>query len=75
MSDRPHLKFSGGFGLRLESGTSGNCEPQLQKAGIVKQALLPGIRLEALCRHSGSNECKPWADSRMWRRHRIIIEL
>ena len=36
---------------------------QLQKAGIVKRALLPGIRLEALCRHSGSNECKPWANS------------
>ena len=47
----------------------------LQTAGIVKRALLPGVRLEALCRHSGSNERKARADSTIWRRHRIIIEL
>ena len=35
------------------------CSKQLQKAGIVKRALLPGIRLEALCRHSGRDICKP----------------
>ena len=33
-------------------------------ADIVKRAL-PPIRFKALCRHSGRNECKPWADSTM----------
>ena len=51
-----------------------SCRRQASSSGLC--FLASGSRpIEALCRHSGSNVCNPWADSRMWRRHRIIIEL